>query len=316
MRSAAVRERCALVLRLGRDGRSPHFTLDARSLAGRRRLRRRGDARELSRSAHSLSQPLAAFFAPAASTAGQGSRSASPATTRSSARASAVDLATVSVLLDAGAGDAWRYREAATGLHLRALGGARGRQPRHVCAPADFPAMPTSRCGSTVAAWISLSARRWRATFRSTPDNPLVGLRARAALLRRLGARARSDGRTCSAARPRGPGNIVDHLLGRRRRERRGAGACSTLLLDGVVADLAVRTGDRRRPARRCRPPSGGRCADDATDGIVPFHKLSQWLTYSLIEPLEDGRARGGRSRRAHRARRNIATAACWSISA
>jgi hypothetical protein len=24
----------------------------------------------------------------------------------------------------------------------------------------------------------------------------------------------------------------------------------------------------------------------DATDGIVPFHKLSQWLTYSLIEPL------------------------------
>jgi len=25
----------------------------------------------------------------------------------------------------------------------------------------------------------------------------------------------------------------------------------------------------------------------DATDGIVPFHKLSQWLAYSLIEPLE-----------------------------
>jgi hypothetical protein len=24
----------------------------------------------------------------------------------------------------------------------------------------------------------------------------------------------------------------------------------------------------------------------DDTDGIVPFHKLSQWLTYSLIEPL------------------------------
>ena len=25
----------------------------------------------------------------------------------------------------------------------------------------------------------------------------------------------------------------------------------------------------------------------DATDGIVPFHKLTQWLTYSLLEPLE-----------------------------
>ena len=27
--------------------------------------------------------------------------------------------------------------------------------------------------------------------------------------------------------------------------------------------------------------------AGDATDGLIPFHKLSQWLSYSLIEPLE-----------------------------
>ncbi len=26
---------------------------------------------------------------------------------------------------------------------------------------------------------------------------------------------------------------------------------------------------------------------DDATNGLVPLHKLSQWLTYSLIEPLQ-----------------------------
>ena len=26
---------------------------------------------------------------------------------------------------------------------------------------------------------------------------------------------------------------------------------------------------------------------DDATNKLVPFHKLSQWLTYSLIEPLQ-----------------------------
>ena len=25
----------------------------------------------------------------------------------------------------------------------------------------------------------------------------------------------------------------------------------------------------------------------DATNGLVPFHKLSQWLSYSLIEPLQ-----------------------------
>ena len=26
---------------------------------------------------------------------------------------------------------------------------------------------------------------------------------------------------------------------------------------------------------------------DDATNGLVPLHKLSQWLAYSLIEPLQ-----------------------------
>ena len=29
--------------------------------------------------------------------------------------------------------------------------------------------------------------------------------------------------------------------------------------------------------------------ATDHPDSLVPFHKLSQWLTYSLLEPLEEG---------------------------
>ena len=33
------------------------------------------------------------------------------------------------------------------------------------------------------------------------------------------------------------------------------------------------------------RHPDG---PDDPSDGLVPFHKLSQWLTYSLLEPIED----------------------------
>jgi len=34
------------------------------------------------------------------------------------------------------------------------------------------------------------------------------------------------------------------------------------------------------------RPPSGG-AHRRRHDRIVPFHKLTQWLTYSLLEPLE-----------------------------
>ncbi len=35
---------------------------------------------------------------------------------------------------------------------------------------------------------------------------------------------------------------------------------------------------------------------DDATDGLVPLHKLSQWLAYSLIEPMERAGIAGHRS--------------------
>jgi hypothetical protein len=28
--------------------------------------------------------------------------------------------------------------------------------------------------------------------------------------------------------------------------------------------------------------------SDDASSGLVPFHKLSQWLSYSLVEPLQE----------------------------
>ena len=47
----------------------------------------------------------------------------------------------------------------------------------------------------------------------------------------------------------------------------------SGLMLDGFAVGDAG-----RHPAVR---------TGDATDRIVPFHKLSQWLTYSLLEPLE-----------------------------
>ena len=39
-----------------------------------------------------------------------------------------------------------------------------------------------------------------------------------------------------------------------------------------------VALGDAWHPAIRTQ---------DRSDGVVPFHKLSQWLTYSLIAPIE-----------------------------
>ena len=52
------------------------------------------------------------------------------------------------------------------------------------------------------------------------------------------------------------------------------------------------------RPNRTWRPKSRGRlgapklCRDDESNGLVPLHKLSQWLTYSLFEPRMGWQAR------------------------
>ncbi|MGE5781020.1 MAG: DUF1688 family protein, partial [Hyphomicrobiales bacterium] len=85
---------------------------------------------------------------------------------------------------------------------------------------------------------------------------------------------------------PTRPGNLVDYFLAIARERRIRASQLSATLLDGLSSiwpsSLMVDgypIGDAgRHPAVR---------TGDDTEGIVPFHKLSQWLAYSLIEPLE-----------------------------
>src|SRR5262249_4796924 len=108
--SAAVRERCGLVHRWVAEGRSPHLFLDES------RLPRVADyVAEVTRAAYpDLKIPYHSRWRHFS--AGGIDRWAALAAELkgdpvAQARA-AVDLVTVSVLLDAGAGDAWHYREA------------------------------------------------------------------------------------------------------------------------------------------------------------------------------------------------------------
>lgn len=182
----------------------------------------------------------------------------------------AFDLAVTSVLLDAGAGPAWRFADAATGTlatRSEGLGIASFRLFQSGALSADGRSLRAD--GLT-----GLTAETLARAFQVSADNPLVGLEGRAALLRRLGATA---GR---------PGELFDAMAARAVDGRLPAPAILAVLLErlGPVwenrLDLAgVPLGDTwRHPAIR---------RDDATDGLVPIHKLSQWLAYSLIEPLE-----------------------------
>ena len=123
--------------------------------------------------------------------------------------------------------------------------------------------------------------------FQVSDDNPLQGVAGRADLLRRLG-------RTVMAApeifgrndTPR-PGGLFDHLAALAQNKRIAAPVDPVGGAQASRADLAVAADARRRRARRLLEAS---VADDRTTrptGLVPLHKLSQWLSYSLIEPLQ-----------------------------
>jgi hypothetical protein len=196
----------------------------------------------------------------------------------------AFDLTILSVLLDAGAGPGWRYRDAGAVLTRSeglAVASLRLFESGAFAAPGGSP---LSVDGAALA---ELAIETLTAGFQVDEGNPLVGLDGRAALLRRLGAQvlARPDLFAPRDA-PR-PGGLYDVLAARAGGGRLPAAGILELLLealgpiwaDRLVVD-AVALGDCwRHPALR---------RDDATDGLVPLHKLSQWLAYSLIEPLQD----------------------------
>src|SRR4029079_2293826 len=97
-----------------------------------------------------------------------------------------LDLAVISVLLDAGAGSSWRYREPGTIDDYRR---SEGLGVATICAflAGAFSASPGEPMRVDAAALTDIDAASLGRWFQVGRDNPLVGLEGRAALLRRLG---------------------------------------------------------------------------------------------------------------------------------
>lgn len=183
----------------------------------------------------------------------------------------AFDLAITSVLLDAGAGPAWRYTDAATGAVLgrsEGLGIASFRMFEAGAMSAD-PGDPLRADGLR-----RVTADTLAKAFQVTEANPLVGLEGRAALLRKLGE---AVGR---------PGALFDVMARHVTDGNLPAPVILQVLLDalGPIWSGRIRLGGV--PLGDCWRHSAIK-RDDATNGLMPIHKLSQWLSYSLIEPLE-----------------------------
>jgi Protein of unknown function (DUF1688) len=189
----------------------------------------------------------------------------------------AFDLVILSVLLDAGTGPGWRFLDPVSGETFTRSEGL---------AVASQRLVETGALGTGGGALAALDGEVLALGFQASDSNPLAGLEGRTALLRRLGAQvlARPD-LFATADEPR-PGGLFDVLAARADGGRVAAPAILELLLEAlgpIWADRLVLDGV---PLGDCwRHPAIRR--SDSTDGLVPLHKLSQWLAYSLIEPLE-----------------------------
>lgn len=194
-----------------------------------------------------------------------------------------VELCVVSVLLDAGAGG-WRYAEPGTGLVLSRSEGLAVASLRAFEAGL-FAAEGGMRADA--GGLVRMDAAALAHAFQVDEGNPLPGLDGRAALLRGLGAALLARPDLFGRDDPR-VGRLFDHLAGDRTTV--AAGGILAAVLDGfgpVWPPRIVLSGRSLGDVWRYPglPLAGGPVG---SAGLVPFHKLSQWLTYSLIEVFED----------------------------
>jgi Protein of unknown function (DUF1688) len=215
----------------------------------------------------------------------EGIADAVPRPDRATRARAAFDLAIVSVLLDAGAGPQWRYRDPRTGKTI-------GRSEGLALASLDmfsrgaFSASGIDPLRADAEALQRLTNDALGEGFQASAANPLVGIAGRAELMRRLGALVASKPEIFGREDKPRPGGLFDHLAAVADKGGIPAPAILSELLHQFAPIWPSRLTLGGVPLGDCwRHPS--LATQDATSELAPLHKLSQWIAYSLIEPLQ-----------------------------
>ena len=201
------------------------------------------------------------------------------ASSRAERAKAAVDLVIPSVLLDAGAGPEWHFREPATGqVFARSEGLAIASLELFASGLLSSDRGNALRCDAIALARVRPDDIT--RAFQAGPGNALVGLEGRAALLAKLGTVMQSQPEWFGT--PARLGNLVDAWRAMATGGRIAAEEVLGTLLHTLGALWPGRIVLEGVPLGDCWPHPA------ADGGLVPFHKLTQWLTYSLLEPLAD----------------------------
>lgn len=280
LRSAdTIRSRCQAVLQAGRDAQLEHFSVHPERL---------GAAAALTWSVTQESYPSAAvpihgrvnhFAVGGVDRVGELSSGVRDRVERARLL---TGLVVTSVLLDAGAGPDWRYREPATSLEMGRSEGL---------ALASFHAFVSGRFSSNAQRPLQADAEglcrleegQLAEAFQVRVGNPLLGVAGRVRLLQRLGGLV---SRTPQAFGGSGRvGGLCDVLVARAESGRLPAREVLATVLEVLSPIWPPRTQLQGRELGDVwpHPRAGG---SGLSSGLVPLHKLSLWLSYSLVAPL------------------------------
>jgi hypothetical protein len=195
------------------------------------------------------------------------------------------DLAITSVFLDAGAGPAWRYHDPNTGNAIGRSEGLGLASLAMFCNGA-FSATPGEPLRADAGVLAKLDVADLERGMQVSDANPMVGIAGRADLLRRLGALVQSKPDVFGMHDTPRPGGLYDQMVMLSHNGKLPAPTILSVLLQRLgpiwpsrLTLGGIALGDCwKHPALK---------SDDVTSELVPLHKLSQWLAYSLIEPLQ-----------------------------
>lgn len=186
-----------------------------------------------------------------------------------------LDLVITSVLLDAGAGATWKYTESnkdysrSEGLAVASF---------HMFMDGSF-----SQEGIAIAdakGLINFNAEKLEAGFQVTDANPLLGVEGRVSLMNQLGRAIEDNPEFFRDGRP---GGIIDYLIDKHGKSFEVSDILNAVLLGlgpiwpGRIMAQNTNLGDTWHYKA---------FGELGVNSIVCFHKLSQWMTYSLVTPM------------------------------
>lgn len=201
-----------------------------------------------------------------------------------------IDLFLVSVLLDAGAGTRWSYRSKESGkVYSRSEGLAVASL--EMFKSGMFSSDPTEPCQVDGAGLKKVTVEMLAKGMQHSEENPLAGLEGRAGLLASLSDALNNQELFGVDARP---GNMLDYLLSHPSTLASSVPIVPLPILWSVLMDgLASIWPASRTQIDGVSVGDAWPCSDlpqsppaQPWESIVPFHKLTQWLCYSIMVPM------------------------------